>query len=155
MNAQNKTTNLATKAIGWGCQQGDWFLTWVRTLLLTAAFTFALRHVQPHTQLRARRSLPFIKCWGYECVEFDDDNNTHSFTHSHTVRFDIKHKERFLSWWEHFLLDTMTPEVQTTTVSDNVAHHSTSDKLAHPGRTMDSRHANWHIREVSTHARGF
>jgi len=42
-------------------------------------------------------------------------------------------------------LDSMTLEVQTTTVSDNVGHNSTSDRVAHPRRTVTSCHADWHI----------
>lgn len=78
----------------------------------------------------------------------------HSLTHTRCGLTSSTKKDFFLDG-NISSPDTITLEVQTTTVSDNVGHHPTSDKVAHPGRTVASRHADWHIQELSTHPRGF
>jgi len=70
-------------------------------------------------------------------VEFndDDDNNTHS-----RCGLISSTRKGFFLDGNISSLDTRALEVQTTTVS--VTHHSTSDKVTHPGRTVASCHAD-------------
>jgi hypothetical protein len=157
MNAQNNATNLVTKVTGCGCQQGAWFLTWVRdnnvhTCTHTGSETHLATYPVVCREVSAVHKTPRLRMCGVQWRQ--QHSLIHSLTHSWCALISSTKKGFFLDG-NTSSLDTATLEVQTTTVSDNVGHHSTSDRVAHPRRTVASRHADWHIREVSTHPRGF
>lgn len=108
MNAQNNATNLVTKATGCGCQQGAWFLTWVRdnnvhTCMHTGSETHPATYPVVCREVFAVHKTPRLRMCGVQWRQ------QHSLIHSLMVCFDIKHKERFLSWWEHFFTGHCDP----------------------------------------------